>query len=213
MPQTKGIPKMLFTEKYKPTSIDGFTGIEKARRTCKKIAANPFESAWIFVGKSGTGKTTLAFALAEEMKAELIHIPSGGCTLDVVKGLKERLSHMPMFGSGWHLVVVDEADQMTLQAQHMFLSFLDSTNRPKNTIFVFTCNSTEKLEDRLLSRFVGQVLFSTQGMNPQIADLLERIWEAEADGEESPNFARIAEESKNNVRAAISALQNRLICG
>lgn len=204
---------MLFTEKYRPSTMSDFIGLDKAKRVCKKLAANPFDSAWLFVGGSGTGKTTLALALAEEMGAELHHIPSQGCTLDVVKDLKNRLAYMPMLGKGFHLVLIDEADQMTLQAQHMFLSLLDSTGRPKNTIFIFTCNSVERFEDRLLSRFVGRVPFSSHGLSGDIADMLARVWENEADGEDAPNFARIVKESNNNIRASLAELQNRLVCG
>jgi replication-associated recombination protein RarA len=166
--------QMLFTEKYRPTTIDTFLGLDKAKKVCAKLVSNPFDSAWLFVGGSGTGKTTLALALAKQMGAELHHIPSQGCTLDTVKDLKNRLSHFPMFG-GFHLVLIDEADQMTLQAQHMFLSLLDSTGRPKNTIFIFTCNSVERFEDRLLSRFVGKVPFSSHGLSGDIASLLGSI--------------------------------------
>jgi DNA polymerase III delta prime subunit len=204
---------LLFTEKYRPSKIADFIGMSKAKKVCSKLAVDPFDSAWLFIGKSGTGKTTLALALADEMGAELHHIPSQGCTLDIVKDLKNRLAYMPMMGKGFHLVLVDEADQMTLQAQHMFLSLLDSTGRPKNTVFIFTCNSIERFEDRLLSRFIGKVPFSTEGLSGDIAELLARVWENEGEGETAPNFARIVKESNNNIRASLAELQNKLVCG
>jgi replication-associated recombination protein RarA len=68
------------TEKYRPTTVDGFVGLEKPRKVMAKLAANPFPSAWYFLGPSGTGKTTLALALAAQMPAELHHIASKKCT-------------------------------------------------------------------------------------------------------------------------------------
>lgn len=68
-------------EKYRPRKIEDFAGLEKVKRIVSKLAANPFPSAWLFVGPSGTGKTTMALALAEAIPAELHHITSQNCTL------------------------------------------------------------------------------------------------------------------------------------
>jgi replication-associated recombination protein RarA len=46
------------TERYRPHSISAFVGLDKPKRICAALAAKPFESAWLFVGPSGTGKTT-----------------------------------------------------------------------------------------------------------------------------------------------------------
>jgi hypothetical protein len=50
---------MLLTEKYRPHTPSDFVGLDKAKRICAKLADNPFDSSWLFVGASGTGKTTL----------------------------------------------------------------------------------------------------------------------------------------------------------
>ena len=63
---------------------------------------------------------------------------------------------------GFHLVLVDEADKMSNAAQLHFLSKLDATAFPPQTIFVFTCNTTDGLEARFLSR-TRQIEFSSYG--------------------------------------------------
>jgi DNA polymerase III gamma/tau subunit len=201
---------MLLTEKYRPSVISEFIGLDKAKKLCAKLAANPFDSAWLFVGASGTGKTTIALAMAEEMNAELHHIPSQGCTIDAVKDLRANLAYMPSLGKKAHLVLIDEADQMTLQAQHALLSMLDSTNRPTGTVFIFTCNETLRFEDRFLSR-VSRIDFSSYGLAKDATELLARVWEHEANGATAPNFARIVKESNNNIRAALMELQKELL--
>ena len=55
-------------EKYRPRKVADFIGLEKQRRILSKLTANPFASAWLFVGASGTGKTSLALAIAAETK-------------------------------------------------------------------------------------------------------------------------------------------------
>jgi DNA polymerase III delta prime subunit len=112
-------------------------------------------------------------------------------------------------GCKMHLVLVDEADQMSPAAQVSLLSKLDSTNFPPNTIFVFTCNATDRLEQRFLSRC--RVLeFSSYGMSAGLVELLARVWAAE-NGGTTPNLARIVKESNNNAREALMRLETELL--
>jgi replication-associated recombination protein RarA len=201
---------MRFTDKYRPSSIQDFIGLDKAKRVCSKLAANPYDSSWLFVGASGTGKTTIALALAAEIQAEVHHIASGNCTIDAIKDLRARLAYMPPMGKKWHLVLIDEADQMSVSAQLALLSMLDATNAPQQTIFIFTCNETERFEARFISR-CGVIEFSSYGIAKDATALLAMVWENEANGAPSPNFARIVKESNNNVRAALLTLQNELM--
>ena len=72
------------TEKYRPRSLDSFVGLEKPRKLAARLVSNPFPSAWLFIGPSGTGKTTLALAIAESMPAEIHHIQSQECNLETL---------------------------------------------------------------------------------------------------------------------------------
>jgi replication-associated recombination protein RarA len=203
---TLAFPEPL-TEKYRPRTFDGFVGLEKPRKVMAKLAANPFPSAWLFIGSSGTGKTTLALALAEAIPAELHHVPSQECNLENIERVRRTCQYVPMEGKRMHLILVDECDRMTDAAQVSLLSKLDATNFPPNTIFVFTCNDSTRLEPRFLSR-LSVLEFSSYGIAKDAAELLAKVWDAETDNPvERPNFVRIVKESNNNVREALNRLQ------
>lgn len=117
-----------------------------------------------------------------------------------------------MAGCNWHLVLVDEADQMTPAAQVSLLSKLDATNFPPNTIFIFTCNGTDRLEPRFLSR-CHVIEFSSYGISAEASQLLETIWNQEtSNASDRPNFARIVKDSANNVREALMKLETEIMC-
>ena len=199
------------TERYRPHSLSDFVGLEKPKKLCMKLAERPFESAWLFIGPSGTGKTTMALALAELIPAEIHHIPSQECNLENIERVRRTCQYVPMAGCKMHLILVDEADRMTDAAQVSLLSKLDSTNFPPNTIFIFTCNDSTRLEPRFLSR-LRVVEFSSYGIAKDAAELLARIWQNEApDGALPPNFARIVKESNNNVRESLMKLETELM--
>jgi replication-associated recombination protein RarA len=201
-----GQPQHL-TEKYRPLRIADFVGISEAKDICEGILLDgPEYPGYIFVGEPGMGKTALAMALAAELNAQLHHIPSQECNLDRLKAVTHACHYIPAPGCTCHLVLVDEADEMTAAAQLFMLSKLDSTGSIPNTIFIFTCNATDGLHRRFLQRCCT-VNFSSYGNAKDAAALIERIWQTEAPANaDTPNFARIVKDSNGNVRGCVSAI-------
>ena len=198
------------TEKYRPHVLAEFAGLDKQKRILSKFAARPYPSAWLFVGPPGVGKTIMALAMAEEIKAELHHIPSRECDLAAVQDVCRRCWYVPL-GGGFHVVLIDEADRMTEPAQLAFLSKLDSTGFPPNTIFVFTANGTDNLEPRFLSR-CRVIEFGTYGLAQPATELLRTIWNTEVgDSESAPDFSRIVKQSANNIREALMNLELKIM--
>ena len=196
-------------EKYRPRTIAGFVGLDKPKRILAKFAAQPYPSVWLFVGPSGVGKTSMAQALCSQIQGELTHIPSQKCTAQAIEEACYHCHFVPLTG-GFHVVLIDEADRMTPAAQLALLSKLDATAFPPNTVFIFTCNSTDGLEPRFLSR-CRVIEFSSYGMAGEIADYLDKVWHAEGGNGNAPDLARLAKESRNNVRDALMKLEVELL--
>jgi DNA polymerase III gamma/tau subunit len=201
----------LLSEKYRPHAFDDFIGLEKPRKVLASFAAKPFpNAAFLFVGPSGTGKTSMALALCEAIRGELHHIPSQQANVTTIEDVTRQCHYVPRHNS-LHVVLVDEADAMTPACQLALLSKLDGTAFPPSTVFIFTANDTDRLQDRFLSRCMT-LQFSSHGLAKDAAGLLERIWIAEAgDTADRPNFLRIVQNGGNNVRNAINSLQVELL--
>ena len=199
------------SEKYRPHSLEDFVGLEKPKKVLQNFAQNPFpNAAFLFVGPSGTGKTSAALALCETIRGELHHIPSQSCNVSTVEDTVRQCHYVPR-NNTLHVVLVDEADQMTPQAQLAFLSKLDGTAFPPQTVFIFTANNIDRLQDRFLSRCMV-LQFSSHGTAKETASLLQRIWVAETGKEpEGINLLRMVQDSRNNIRDAVNSLQVELL--
>jgi replication-associated recombination protein RarA len=197
------------SEKYRPRKVADFVGLPKAKRVLAKFVANPYPCSFLFFGPPGVGKTSMALAMSEEMGAEFHHLGSQMCNLDNLAEVCRFCQYVPLNG-GMHFVLIDEVDSASKAAQLALLSKLDSTDAPKGTVFVFTCNSTDGLEPRFLSRCL-LIDFSSYGMAGELAAHLEKVWHAEGGNGNGPDFTRLSKECRNNVRDCLGRLEVELM--
>lgn len=190
-------------EKYQPTKIDDFIGIQRAKRLFKGLAANPKPTAILAIGPPGAGKTTIGLAFAQELPGSLVHVPAQKCDVAMLDELRNRFAYSPPIGKFW-IALIDEIDQATDKAQLQLLSRLDSTSslRPvfgggfergeaPPIIWIFTCNGIGPEQTiaptSLLPRFQSRcmpVAFPAATI-PELASYLEEIWNLEG-GEKAP---------------------------
>jgi len=203
-------PKTL-AEKYQPQTVGDFIGIERPRAVLASFLKAPHSAAFLFLGPSGTGKTTMALALARALPAEVHHVPSRECDLEKVHDLARLCHYFPWAGK-FHLILIDEADQMSHAAQLAFLSLLDATAFPPMTVFVFTANATDLLESRFLSRCLT-LNFGTVGIEQDLAHFLAGISRKETGRKNVISFTAIAQASEGNVRDALMKLELEILAG
>lgn len=111
----------------------------------------------LFYGPPGTGKTSTIIALAREiygsnyknMVLELNASDDRG--IDVVRNqIKNFALTMQIFSKGFKLIILDEADAMTLVAQNSLRRIIEKYT--KNTRFCILANYSHKLNPALISR-------------------------------------------------------------
>ncbi len=183
-------------ERYAPKRVEDFAGLREIKAALLGFLAKPYPSAWLFVGPSGTGKSRMGMAMAEQIPALFHHIGSRDCGLQTVDDVCFQCNYVPWDPFNperkptMHLVLADEAETMSNAAQDAFLSRLDGTRPVPNTVFVFTANDIDRLAERFVSR-CRKVMFSRENLASDVIAHLRSIWRKEAPGRPEPDLAGI----------------------
>ena len=199
-------------EKYRPVKIADFIGLVEPKLILQGAAARPCARAFLFEGKTGSGKTAMALAFAAAIAAQVHLLPANECTRDNVAKLWMNCQAIPKAGFRMHMVLVDQADLLSKNQQLELRSKIDGPEKLPDVIWVFTATPTEKLDAGFRSRCM-QLKFSTYGNSVAATDMLERVWQAEAPTAAPPNFARIIKEANGSLRAALMELERKLDAG
>mgnify|MGYP001458768618 FL=1 len=140
----------LLVEKYRPTNIDNYVGNESIKKSISSyINQNDIQNL-IFYGPAGTGKTTLAKLIVKNIECDYIYINASDergieTIRDKVSGFASTMSFKPL-----KVVILDEADFLTIQAQASLRNVIETFSR--TTRFILTCNFIERIIDPLQSR-------------------------------------------------------------
>ncbi len=144
--------ELLWVEKYRPKTIEDCILPENFKKTFQEYVTRKEIPNMILSGSAGVGKTTVARAMCEEIECDYIIIngsdESGIDTLRVkIKGFASSVS---LTGTGRKVIIIDEADYLTANAQAAFRGVIEEFS--KNCSFIFTCNFKNRIIQPLHSR-------------------------------------------------------------
>lgn len=144
---------ILFVERYRPKKVADCILPSMLKQTFLALVAKGEIPNLILSGSSGTGKTTIAKALAEELNYDLLFINGSneGKLLDTLRNRIQQFTTSKSLVNKRKLVLIDEGDQMPETVQTALRAFIEAHSL--NCSFIITCNYRNRLIDPLASRF------------------------------------------------------------
>jgi DNA polymerase III delta prime subunit len=145
----------LWVEKYRPKKIQDCILSEDLKQTFLEFVKKKEIPNLLLSGTAGTGKTTVARALCEEIGADYIIINGSdeGRQIDTLRNkIKNFASTISLTKDANHkVVIIDEADYMNAESvQPALRNFIETFFN--NCRFIFTCNYKNKIIPALHSR-------------------------------------------------------------
>jgi hypothetical protein len=212
---TDDVPVKSFTVSYRPRHLGEVFGQDAVVADLRRFVAAPYSTAFLFSGDTGTGKSSCAEALVNDLRidraANFFHLKSGEMDGPAALEVISSLRFVPWGkGDAWRLILIDEADLWTPKAKNLWLSALEAL--PPRTVVVFTSNHPEKFDQRTLDRFQHLRFVGSGDESIGAAQrLADTIWQAETHGTDGPDVTKLPNvviDGKVSYRRVASAMQD-----
>jgi replication factor C subunit 3/5 len=202
---------MIWIEKYRPDCIDNIVGQDKNINIIKKMIDGGSFPHLLLHGKSGTGKTSTIMSIANMLYGKnrpfmMIKLDASddrgiNTVREEIKGFAEK---MTPFNKGIKLIILDEADSMTFDAQFALRRIIEKYS--DDTRFCIICNYMNKIISPIKARCVNLRFYPID--KKIIVDRLKYICECENLKYEENSLESIANIANGDLRKAINLLQS-----
>jgi len=147
----------VWAEKYRPKSLKDVINQKHVTERLEAFVKDKNIPHCLFAGSAGTGKTTCALSMAHDLyggqwRANILETnASDERGIDVIRHKIKDFSRMKAIGNvPYKLVILDEADALTRDAQQALRRTMENFTR--TTRFILICNYSSKIIDPIQSR-------------------------------------------------------------
>ena len=193
----------LLVEKYRSKDLTEYVGNEHIKTQIQKYLDQDDIQNFIFYGPAGTGKTTLAKIIVNNLDCDYLYInASDERGIETIRDKVTSFSSTASFRK-IKVVILDEADFLTIQAQASLRNTIETFSR--STRFILTCNFVERIIDPLQSRC--QVLKIVPPSKKEVAKHLSGILNKEQTEFELKALANIVNKHHPDIRKMLNIIQ------
>ena len=207
----------LWVEKYRPQTVAETILSENLKSTFQKIVESKEIPNMLFTGTAGTGKTTVARALCNELDLDYILINgSEEGNIDTLRTKIKQFASSVSLQGGYKVVILDEADYLNAQStQPALRGFIEEF--ANNCRFILTCNFKNRIIEPLHSR-CSVYEFNTskkdlQGLCAQYLKHIQKILDKEGIGYDQMVLVDLIMKYVPDWRRALNELQRYSISG
>ena len=200
----------IWVEKYRPNTLDTYVGNNHIKTKCQSWIDNGEIPHLLFQSKEpGTGKTTIAKILANSVDSTLLYINASD--ENNVETVREKIKNFAstMAFTRWKIIILDEADYLTPNAQAALRNLMEEF--AGHTRFILTCNYFEKVIEPLRSRC--QVFHINPPSKQDVAIQLTKVLASESISFEIQDIATIVTATYPDIRKAIGMCQQNSLGG
>ena len=199
----------LWVEKYRPTSLDTYIGNEHLKSKVSVYLESGDLPHLLLYGKAGTGKTTLAKLLVNNIECDYMYInASDENSVDTVR-TKVRGFASTMGFKDYKIIILDECDYITPNAQAALRNLMETFS--KHCRFILTCNFVERIIDPIQSRCQSfQVIPPSK---KEVAIHMTNILKEEGVASKMDDIAGLVNAGYPDIRRVINSCQRQCVDG
>lgn len=209
--------EFLWTEKYRPRTIADTVLPQSLKAVFQQFVADGVVPNLLLTGKAGTGKTTVARAMLEELKCDYIVINgSMNGNIDTLRNDILNFASSVSLSGGRKYVILDEADYLNPNStQPALRNFMEEFS--KNCGFILTCNFRNRIIEPLHSRCSVIEFHIPSAERPKIAAAFYRrvidVLSHEQVTADSKVVAAVVEKHFPDFRRTLNELQRYSVAG
>ena len=203
------IKNTLWVEKYRPSTLDNYIGNEHLRSKVKVYIESGDLPHLLLYGRAGTGKTTLAKLLVNNIDCDYLYInASDENSVDVVREKVKNFASTLGFAD-MKVIILDECDYITPNAQAALRNLMETFS--KSCRFILTCNYVERIIDPIQSRCQSFQIIPPD--RKQVAMHLSNILQQEKVDTKVDDIVTIVNGGYPDIRRVINASQRQVVDG